>query len=187
MDKLNHLIERKVAPAANKLSRQKYLQVIQNVFLAMVPLFTIGSFSLVITSPPMDYTTMEPGILCSIMKGWQALADFTGPVLNLLFAVTMPFMALYVAMGIGFFLAKHYKMNTFVPVIITTASFVISTGLDKEGNLSFVNFDATGLFAAILVSIVTFETYRFLSEKKLAVSIWRAAEYLLHLQIRSAI
>ena len=167
MDKLNHLIERKVAPAANKLSRQKYLQVIQNVFLAMVPLFTIGSFSLVITSPPMDYTTMEPGILCSIMKGWQALADFTGPVLNLFFAVTMPYMALYVAMGIGFFLAKHYKMNTFVPVIITTASFVISTGLDKEGNLSFVNFDATGLFAAILVSIVTFETYRFLSEKKI--------------------
>ncbi|WP_040210394.1 PTS sugar transporter subunit IIC [Clostridium polynesiense] len=166
MQRFSNFIEKKIAPTANRLSRQKYLQALQNTFLALVPLFTLGSFSLVITSPPMDYTTMEAGVLRSIMQGWQMIADALGPILNYVFLVTMPLMSLYVAIGIGYFLAKHYKMQTIIPIFITAASFVISASMSAEGNLSFTYFEATGLFTAILVSITTFEFYRLLVEKK---------------------
>ena len=166
MNKINNFIEQKVAPVANKLSTNKYLQVLQSTFLALVPLFTLGSFALVITSPSMDYTTMDPGILRTIFQGWQAVADFTGPALNSLFMVTMPLMSLYVAFAIGYFLTKQYKMNTIMPAFMTLASFVLVACIDAEGNFVSKYLDATGLFSAIIVSIFAFEFYRFLVEKK---------------------
>lgn len=77
MNKMSQFIETKVAPVATKLSSQKYLKALQSTFLFLIPFFTIGSFALVLISPPVDYTTMEPGFLQSIMAGWQSFADFT--------------------------------------------------------------------------------------------------------------
>ncbi len=165
MEKFSNFIEKKIAPVANKLSRQKYLQALQNTFLALVPFFTLGSFALVVTSPPSDYTTMENGILRTFMYGWQMLANAIGPVMNYVFLITMPLMSLYVAIGIGYFLSKHYKMQTIVPIFVTTGSFVLAASMNAEGNLSFTYFEATGLFTAILVSILSFEFYRFLVKK----------------------
>lgn len=166
MHKISQFIENKVAPVANKLSSQKYLKALQNTFLALIPFFTLGSFALVLTSPPMDYTTMNDGILKLIMQLWQQFADFSGPVLNYVFNITMPLMALYVAIGLSYNLCKHYKMNTIMPILITTATFVISASMNTEGSLSFKYFDATGLFTSIFMTIVSFELYRFLVDKK---------------------
>lgn len=166
MKKMSEFIEQKVAPIAGRMAGNKYLQALQNTFLAMVPFFTLGSFALVITSPPMDYTTMKPGILCSIFEGWAKLSEITGPVLNPIFMITMPLMALYVAVGIGYFLAKHHKMPTVLPVLMTVGSFFITAGIDAKGNFITNYFDATGLFTALIVSIASFEFYRFLVEKK---------------------
>ena len=166
MDKITAFIEEKVAPVANRLSSQKYLKALQSTFLFLIPFFTIGSFALVLISPPMDYTTMDPGFLCSFMQGWQAFADFTGPVLEYVFNVTMPLMSLYVAMGISYNLCKEYKMNTMMPILITVSSFIISASMNGDRTLTFAAFDATGLFTAIFVGITSFELYRVLVEKK---------------------
>lgn len=157
MDKITAFIEEKVAPVANRLSSQKYLKALQSTFLFLIPFFTIGSFALVLISPPMDYTTMDPGFLCSFMQGGQAFADFTGPVLEYVYNVTMPLMSLYVAMGISYNLCKEYKMNTMMPILITVSSFIISASMNGDRSLTFAAFDATGLFTAIFVGISSFE------------------------------
>lgn len=167
MHKISQFIEEKVAPVATRLSSQKYLKVLQSTFLFLIPFFTIGSFALVLISPPMDYTTMDPGFLCSFMRGWQAFADYTGPVLEYVFNVTMPLMSLYVAVGISYNLCKEYKMNTMMPILVTMSTFVISASMNVDRTLSFVAFDATGLFTAIFVGITSFELYRVLVEKKI--------------------
>ena len=51
MNKLSAMIERYVAPMANKLARQKYVQAIQSTFLTMIPFLTVGSFALILISP----------------------------------------------------------------------------------------------------------------------------------------
>lgn len=166
MKKLSQLIEKKIAPVANRLSRQIYLQALQNTFLSLIPFITIGSFSLVIISPVMDYTTVEQGALRTFMYGWQTVADFLSPVLNPVYLVIMTMLSLYVSAGLGFHLAKHFKMQTIVPVIITTASFFIAAAVNEEGALTVQYFDGTGLFTAILVSILSFELYRFLVNRR---------------------
>ena len=167
MHKISQFIEEKVAPVATRLSSQKYLKALQSTFLFLIPFFTIGSFALVLISPPMDYTTMDPGFLCSFMRGWQAFADYTGPVLEYVFNVTMPLMSLYVAVGISYNLCKEYKMNTMIPILVTMSTFVISASMNVDRTLSFAAFDATGLFTAIFVGITSFELYRVLVEKKI--------------------
>lgn len=166
MNKMSQFIETKVAPVATKLSSQKYLKALQSTFLFLIPFFTIGSFALVLISPPLDYTTMEPGFLQSIMAGWQSFADFTSPVLDYVFNVTMPLMSLYVAVGISYNLCKEYKINSMMPLLVTMSSFIISASMNAERTLSFAAFDATGLFTAIFVGIISFELYRVLVEKK---------------------
>ena len=167
MHKISQFIEEKVAPVATRLSSQKYLKALQSTFLFLIPFFTIGSFALVLISPPMDYTTMDPGFLCSFMRGWQAFADYTGPVLEYVFNVTMPLMSLYVAVGISYNLCKEYKINTMMPILVTMSTFVISASMNVDRTLSFAAFDATGLFTAIFVGITSFELYRVLVEKKI--------------------
>ena len=166
MNKISEFIENKVAPIATKLSNQKYLKALQNTFLFLIPFFTIGSFALVLISPPMDYTTMDPGFLRTFMAGWQSFADMTSPVLDYVFNVTMPLMSLYVALGISYNLSKTYKINSMMPILVTISSFIISASMNAERTLSFAAFDATGLFTAIFVGIVSFELYLIIVEKR---------------------
>ena len=58
-------------------------------------------------------------------------------------------------------------MNTMMPILVTMSTFVISASMNVDRTLSFVAFDATGLFTAIFVGITSFELYRVLVEKKI--------------------
>lgn len=78
----------------------------------------------------------------------------------------MPLMSLYVALGISYNLCKEYKINSMMPLLVTMSSFIISASMNAERTLSFAAFDATGLFTAIFVGIISFELYRVLVEKK---------------------
>ncbi len=167
MNKFTAFIEKKVAPIANKLSGQKHLKALQNTFLSLIPFMTIGSFALVIISPPMDYSVMDEGMIRTIMYGWAMLAEATGPILGYVYNITMTLISLYVAVGLGFFLAKHHKMQTIIPIFITAGSFMIAATMNTEQVMDFTYFDGKGLFTAILISIISFECYRLLVEKKI--------------------
>ncbi len=134
MEKISNWIEKKISPLANKLARQKYLQALQNTFLALIPLFTIGSFALIIISPPMDYTTMDSGVLKAIMHGWANVAAFTGPALGYVYSVTMSLIALWSSIGLAINLSKHYKMEkSWVTIAVSVASFMIAALIDILG------------------------------------------------------
>lgn len=167
MNGLTEKIEKYLLPLASKVSRQKYVKALQNTFIGIIPFMTVGSFALIITEPPMDYTEMAPGAGRSIMQGWSWLATTTGPVLNYVYLVAMTLLALFASIGIGYYLSKHYEMDdTVLPIFVTLGSFVISACLDGNGELSFAHFDGTGLFTSIFVSVLAFEFYRFLIKKK---------------------
>lgn len=51
-----------------------------------------------------------------------------------------------------------------VTIAVSVASFMIAATMNKDGALSFDYLDGKGLFTAILVTIVSFELYRFLSD-----------------------
>ncbi len=166
MNRITSGIERWIAPAANKIANQKYIKVIQSTFLTLIPFFTIGSFALIIISPPVDFTTLDPGFGRSFFQGWQAVADFTYPALNVIYATTIGAISVYVAGGLAFYLARHHKMTTFIPVALALATFLIMVGLNEEEAIASQYFSGTGLFTAIVSGIAAFELYRFLYDKR---------------------
>lgn len=166
MEKFTAFIEKHIAPLANKLGRNKYVVALQNSFFAMIPFITVGALALVLISPPADYTTMDPGVARSLMQGWQAFADFTGPTFNFINMVTMNLLAFWIALGMGLNLAKHHKMTPAMPILVTTMSFLIWATMNPDGSLTFDYLGGTGLFVALVASILSFELYRTLTEKK---------------------
>ncbi len=166
MEKFSNFIESKIAPFANGVAGNKYMRALQNAFLALIPFITIGSLALVIISPPADYTACDPGIVRSIMFGWAKIAEWTGPTLGFVNMVTMNAIALYVAIGLGLNLANHYKIKPAMPMLVTAMSFLICATMNADGTLTFDHLGGTGLFTAILVSILSFELYRKLTEKE---------------------
>lgn len=166
MEQFSAFVEKHLAPYANKLGRNKYIQAIQNTFLTLIPFMTIGSFALIFISPVLDYTTLEPGFARDFFHGWADLAAFLTPALGPLNMVTTGALALWASIGLGFFLSRHYKMTSYLPVAISTASFLLMTSFDKDGAWTTAYFDTHGLFAAILISFATVELYRFLSERE---------------------
>jgi len=160
-------IEKHILPLANKIARNKYLKSIQSSFLSAMPLMMIGSFALIIAEPPMDYTTMEAGsLLYGFFKGWAGLAAAVGGPLNFLFDVTLGSLAIYVALGIGYFLSVHYKIQPYTPTITTLITFLLFNTDYVEGGFSNSYFGGTGLFSAMIVAIITVEFYRFLIQHK---------------------
>lgn len=166
MDKLTAFIEQRIAPIANGLAKNRYIKAIQNTFMTLIPFFTIGSFALIISEPPVDYTTLDEGVLQAFFKGWSDLGSFLSAPLGAINTFTMGVMALWVAIGISYFLSKHYKMDSFLPTLLGAACWLITSAVDIEGNFVTDHFDSTGLFAAILVTILAIELFRFLTEKK---------------------
>ena len=165
MEKFTAFIEKHIAPMANKLGRNKYVVALQNSFFAMIPFITVGALALVQISPPADYTTMDPGVARSLMQGWQAFADFTGPTFNFINMVTMNLLAFWIALGMGLNLAKHHMKTPAMPILVTTMSFLIWATMNPDGSLTFDYLGGTGLFVALVASILSFELYRTLTEK----------------------
>ncbi|TPW90603.1 PTS sugar transporter subunit IIC [Schumannella luteola] len=166
MERMTGTIEKRIAPVANKLARQKYIQVMQSTFLSLIPFFTLGSFALIIVSPPVDPQRLDPGFGRSFFQGWTSLADFAGPAVLPIYFVTIGAISLYVVAGMAFYLGRHHKMQSIVPVATALAAFLIMAGTDEKNELTTAYLGGTGLFTGIIVTIGGFELYRFLYAKR---------------------
>lgn len=166
MDKIIAFIGKRIAPVANGLAKNRYIRAIQSTFMTLIPFFTIGSLSLILVSPPVDYTQMDAGFGRTFFQGWQALADCGTPIFGAVNQFSMGIMGLWAVIGISHFLSKQYEMDSFLPTFLGTACWFITSAFSADGEFITDHFDSTGLFAAILVAILSVEFYRFLSEKR---------------------
>lgn len=166
MNKLSAMLEKKLLPMANKFSKQRHLKAVSNAFLSIVPFLTIGSLALVLISPPVDHTTLEPGFMYTFFQGWAALAEVIATPIGSIYTICMEFMSIFVAAAIGYFLAQEYKMKGFLPPVLTTITFLILAGLQLDGSKTFDYFGGTGLFTAIIGSIIAIEILQFLFKRK---------------------
>lgn len=71
MQKLQAWMEKHMLPTANKIAQQKYLKAIATGMVAMMPVSIIASVALILISPPMASATLKPGLLQTIMIGWE--------------------------------------------------------------------------------------------------------------------
>lgn len=150
---------------------QPHLAAVRDGFAALMPLIILGAFVLIVLQFPCS---LEEGANCYLgdqpffttaAEGQLSLAD----KLWIPFDITFGLLSLYVTATIAFALARRRGLDPLMPVMFSLLSFLLvaNHALDLSLDPHFLN--NTGLFTAIVVSLVTVEVYRFFVERNLVI------------------
>ncbi|MEG1638857.1 MAG: PTS sugar transporter subunit IIC, partial [Erysipelotrichaceae bacterium] len=107
---LNDKIEKYILPVANKLSTQRHLKAVRDAFISLLPITLVGGIAAVINAAPVNEGTTN-----GILLAWAGFAADNALVLSWVNALTLGAMAIYICIGITYFLSKHYKIEPFMP------------------------------------------------------------------------
>jgi len=152
--------------AANKLNSNKTIIAVSRGIIAMVAALMLGSFSTLLRTLPFD--------------AWQSFIHSNGlfDLFGMLINVTNGLIALHAAFSIANVYAKNEELDGYTSGLLAVVSFLLLTPMTvTEGggftgfttNLPLTNLGATGLFTAMIVSIVSAKIYCFLMKKKITI------------------
>lgn len=158
--KMNEKTQEKVQSIAAAFAGNKYIQSISKAMMFIITPIIIGSiFTLLANLPIKSYTNFldSHGIT---------------PILNLPATFTTNIMAVLSVFFIAYFLAKQFKKDGTMAGMLALISFFIITPLGdlktKDGVTNYIPFDwlgAKGLFAAMLVGLITARLYVWFVDK----------------------
>lgn len=140
------LLESRIVPVLVKVGENTILVAVRNGIAFTLPFIIAGSIFLIIANLPIP--------------GWHELLGNFGNKLSIPVNVTFGAVGLIAALGISYHLAMALKMDSLSCCCITVAVFLLAQ-LDGEGNINTDNFGASGLFSAIILSILTVYIVRF--------------------------
>lgn len=145
-----------------RLSEQRHLQAIRDGVISALPFIIVGSFFLIFAFPPVP-------------ADWAIAEWAKSNVANILipYRLTMFIMSLYISFGIGYNLARSYKIDPLSGAQISVAAFLLTIMPQVMDGVGFVlpmaNLGGHGLFVAMLVSIVSVEILRFCKIKRITI------------------
>ncbi|WP_315121671.1 PTS sugar transporter subunit IIC [uncultured Clostridium sp.] len=152
MSKFFEIIEKFLMPPMTKLAEQRHLKAIRDGIISTIPLIIVGSFFLIFASPPSA-------------KLAELVKPYAGNIL-IPFRLTVGLMSLYACYGIGYSLARSYKLDGISGGVLSLAAFLLTMiPQNIEGHgwmLPMGNAGGAGMFVAIIMSIFAVEVMRFL-------------------------
>lgn len=169
MERFLKWIEEKFLPPMAKISEQKHLRAIRDGVISTISLIIVGSFFLIIAQPPV--------------ASWALAIKPYVPKLMMPYRLTMGLMSLYAAYGMGYSLAKSYKLDGVSGGVLSLSAFLLVTvpvnidgvlaqatkaGVKGATPMGWVlpmgNLGGAGLFVAIICMIFAVETLRLLKK-----------------------
>ena len=164
MDTFTAYLEKHVLPIANKLSTQRHLHAIRDAFISLVPITLFGGIATILSScPTVDENSN------AILLAWSDFVAANSTLLTWANTMTLGALSVYICIGVTYFLCKHYKIDAFIPVVLSTAGFLlicfgpVELGFDaKTANILYL--DGKGLLCAIFIAILTVESYHAMRE-----------------------
>ena len=176
MDGLTRFLEEKFLPIAATLSQNRYLTSIRDGLVLSLPIMIVGSMVIVIAELPVDaYQNLMVSVFGENWKWWN------WAVIN---SSTMGIVAIIAVLGVAYALTKSYDKTPMPAAIMalsgyfillhrTTAAVTGADGVVTAGGAAYetVYYGARGLFAAMLVAVVTAEVYNFVINKKLVITL----------------
>lgn len=169
INKLTNFLETRMAGPMEKLAQQRHLQAVRDGIIATLPLIIVGSFFLIIAFPPLP-------------TDWEIYKFLSTNAAKILlpYRMTMYIMTVYATFGIGYSLAKSYKLDGVTGGILSMIAFLctitpVSVAADANvGVAGFVmpmaNLGGGGLFVSIVVSILAVEIFRLLAKSRFKIT-----------------
>lgn len=162
-------MEEKFIPFAAKLGSQRHLLALRDGVVMMMPLLILGAFSMIIAEFPvqgfLDFMARTFG------EDWNA---FEGIIMNATYGIA----ALVACFGVSSSLVKSYGIDGTPAGIIGISALLtvvvpslLSDGAEVVGAWIAGSFDATLLFTAMLVALITGEIYRYFVQKNITIKL----------------
>ncbi|EJQ31150.1 PTS sugar transporter subunit IIC [Bacillus cereus] len=162
MNKFVTFLDKNLSGPMARLSEQRHLQAIRDGVISALPFIIVGSFFLIVAFPPLPKD--------SFISVW-ALKNQTSILIP--YRLTMFIMSLYIAFGIGYNLAKSYKLDALSGAQLAVCSLLLTLTpelIDKKGfMLPMTNLGGHGLFVTMIVSILSVEILRFCKKNKVTI------------------
>ncbi|GAA0071191.1 PTS sugar transporter subunit IIC [Clostridium sardiniense] len=162
LEKITDFLENKLSMPMARLAEQRHLRAIRDGIIATLPLIIVGSFFLIIAFPPLPDSW---GIT-------QYLKENASTIL-LPYRMTMYIMTMYATWGIGYSLAKSYKLDGVTGGILAAIAFMMTIVPQVVEGMGFVmpmgNMGGGGMFVGIVVSIFAVEVLRFTTTKNFRI------------------
>lgn len=158
-------LEARILPLANKMSSQRWLRAIRDAFMSILPITLFGGIATIISSAPVTDTTTNP-----LLLAWADFAAANSTLLTWANTMTMGAMSVYITVGVTYFLCKHYKLDPFIPIVLSLAGFLLNCfgpaelGWDAK-TADILYLDGKGLLVGIFIAIFTVESYHFMRER----------------------
>lgn len=168
-EKLNLTLEKYLLPLAGTIANQRHLKAMRDGLIYSIPFTVLGGLVLIIGNPPIGKDVVATNIFLKFMVAWRDWAAANSGAIHLPYNMTMGIMALFVALGVSYSLARNYKMDTLSASAIAAATFLVVAAPLKDGNIPTAYLDAKGIFTAIIVGLLTVEITRFLKAKNITI------------------
>lgn len=115
MNKFVTFLDKNLSGPMARLSEQRHLQAIRDGVISALPFIIVGSFFLIVAFPPLPKD--------SFISVW-ALKNQTSILIP--YRLTMFIMSLYIAFGIGYNLAKSYKLDALSGAQLAVCSLLLT-------------------------------------------------------------
>ncbi|MFC1234252.1 PTS sugar transporter subunit IIC [Vibrio sp. F74] len=159
-----NIVEKYIAPLAVKVGNQKHIRAMRDGFIIAMPFIIVGSFALVFAFPPFDENTQN-----SFGRAWLDLASTNFDIIMMPFQMTMGLMALFVSMGIGYSLARSYKMDGITSASLSLMTFLLVSAPATNDTLSMGHMSGTGIFTAIISAFFSVELLRLMKKYHITI------------------
>jgi len=145
------LIEQRVTPFANLLTRSPHITAMRDSFALAMPFVIVGSLMVPLIFPPF---AVNPG-------AWYGAAyQSIRPMLLPTFELTIGLVALIIAFGASASLGKQYQLPERLSGLTGCLAFLVFIGF-KQTDDSNAFLGGIGIFSALISSFYTIEVMRF--------------------------
>ncbi|MBL0701634.1 MAG: PTS sugar transporter subunit IIC [Spiroplasma sp.] len=173
MKKFNEWLEKNLLPIGAKIGTQKHLGAIRDGFISILPLTMVGSVAVLLNVLLRDIPTS---------LGNEDFVAAVQPIIEINGAIwwgSLAMMALMFTFSFAYNLAKASNVAPLPAAIVAVVAFITTmpqtvpesvTGGDGIwGYLGSSYLGATGLFTAMIITIITIEIYSFLIRKNITI------------------
>ena len=157
-DKMTDFME-KLAPIFD----QPILASVRDGFVALMPLIIVGAIVLVVLQFPLCFRDEAACYFESV------LPEHISGSLWSIFSVTFGLLSLYVVISVAYALARRRGLDPLMPVFFAFMSYILiaTPQLPDGGAGTFL--DNSGMFTAIVVSVITVEVYNFFMKRNIVI------------------
>ncbi|HDL8431685.1 TPA: PTS sugar transporter subunit IIC [Yersinia enterocolitica] len=145
------LIEQRLTPFANMLTRNHHITAMRDSFALAMPFVIVGSLMVPLIFPPFSIN------IDGRFGTWYLLFR---PILMPIFELTLGLISLIIAFGASASLAKQYRLPERLAGLTGCLAFLMFIGF-KEGSAPNIFLSGMGMFTALFSSFYSIEIIRF--------------------------